>query len=175
MEENRRALQIVSILLQYPDDAPGSPLREIERSVSTLDDAVLRKKIEQFLCFARGTPLLDLQEAYTAAFDLNPKAGLYMTYPLFEKEVERSQALVGLCRFYRSEGYEPYPGELPDFLPLILEFLSVCSPPAFDSLVGLCRTPVASLTAHLKEIEHPYAGLLEIVSKLFNEPSDGGS
>lgn len=174
-KENRRILRIVSTLLQYPDAASRGAMGEIVRIVPTIEDPALREKMERFLSFARKIPLLDLQEAYTAAFDLDPEAGLYMTYPLFEKEVDRSQALVGLYGLYRDEGYEQCPGELPDFLPLILEFLSVCSPQAYDSLVSLCRSPVEELKTHLEKIEHPYTGLLEIVTDIFSGPSEGGS
>jgi nitrate reductase molybdenum cofactor assembly chaperone NarJ/NarW len=175
MNAGRRLLRIVSMLLQYPDAALREQLPEIGASIASLANADLREKLGGILSFMRESPLLDLQTTYTAAFDLDPQAGLYMTYPLFEKEVERSQALVGLYRFYRDEGYEPCSGEIPDFLPLILEFLSVCSPQAFDALVDLFRKPVRDLAAHLKESEHPYAGLLESVADLLNGKAEGGS
>ncbi|CAG0907646.1 unnamed protein product, partial [Darwinula stevensoni] len=81
----------------------------------------LKKVIEQF----EQQPLMTLQEAYVDLFDRTPSLSLHLFEHVYGESRERGQALVDLAELYREKGLVIATEELPDYLPLFLEYLAL--------------------------------------------------
>ncbi|WP_373499897.1 nitrate reductase molybdenum cofactor assembly chaperone [Desulfococcus sp.] len=165
-ENDRMQLKVIGFLLEYPDAAWMNALAGLDGVVAALEDGRGRQALRRFLGYAGGTPGIRLQETYTAAFDLNPSASLNLSYHLMGDSEDRGKALAGLLGVYHREGYDVAAGELPDYLPMVLEFLSVCPEPEGADLLWSCLGKVSTLAAHLEEEGHPYAGLLGLAADI---------
>ncbi len=80
--------------------------------------------IPPFAAYAAGAPLACLQEEYVATFDFNPALAPYLGHHLYGDNQKKGEYLVRLKQEFGRHGYEPGGNELPDHLPLLLEFLA---------------------------------------------------
>ncbi|MFC1837028.1 nitrate reductase molybdenum cofactor assembly chaperone [Thermodesulfobacteriota bacterium] len=173
IKETRSILKVLSILLQYPDQELVGAVQDLRRIVRTFSHSRTRTDCESFLEYLDSTPLVNLQEYYTANFDLNPATCLYLTYHELGDGKARGPALVRLKQLYKEAGYEPLNGELPDYLPLVLEFLSVCPERMWPEILIWFKKHMAGPASKLKESRSPYAWILEALMSLShtNAPS----
>ena len=170
-EKERTLLKVVSLLLQYPEAGLLDSLASLERAVSGIADPAAKVRCSDFLNHLRTTPLLRLQETYSATFDLNPSTSLDLGYHRWGDGKERGGALARLVSLYAKAGYEVANGELPDHLPLVLEFLSVCPEEMELEIINEYGSQVATLASRLAEDGSPYAGLVRMVSESFAKRS----
>jgi nitrate reductase delta subunit len=160
MEERRLFFKIFSELMQYPDEAWMKRLPEVKAVCAELPRK-LREKIEAFVAGIDSFPLLRLQEAYTAAFYMDANTTLNMTYYPWGDSEKRARALAQLERVYRDAGYERVGGELPDFLPLMMEFLSIHPEASEMELFRECLSSAETLRSRLRATAPEYAELLD--------------
>ena len=123
----------------------------------------------QFIAYLETTPLIRVQETYTETFDLNPSTCLNLTYHILGDDEKRGKIMSHFQEIYHQEGYETMTGELPDYLPLILEFLSECPESVSTGLLWSYLSPAESLAGLLKDSGNPYSLLLDIVSDFVRE------
>ena len=168
-DEKRFLLKVLSILLQYPDEELIRQLEELRDAAEEVHEPGARDKCLSFLNYLAETSLIQLQEAYSATFDLNPATCFNLTYHKWGDARERGSALVAFHRLYQNGGYECASRELPDYLPMILEFLSVNRQQNSFSLLEHYCDPVKTIRSRLQETGSPYAGLLDIVQDIFTE------
>ena len=71
------------------------------------------------------TPVPELQRLYVEAFDFSKQCSLRLTYHVHGDRRQRGMALLRLKGAYRAVGLEPPGTELPDYLPLMLEFATL--------------------------------------------------
>ncbi len=165
-ENDRVQCKLLAFLLEYPDSSWSSELADVREVVETVTDQQRRQLLQSFLDYAEVTPLLKLQETYTAAFDLEPAASLYLTYHLLGDSEDRGKALAKLLWVYHREGFDAAIGELPDYLPMMLEFLALCPEPEDATLLWSCLGRVNGVAEHLQKKSHPYAGLVRLVDTI---------
>lgn len=170
-EEERTLLKVVSLLLQYPEASLLDSLASLEGAVSEISDPGAKARCGDFLNHLRNTPLLRLQETYSATFDLNPSTSLDLGYHRWGDGKGRGSALAHLVSLYSKAGYEVAKGELPDYLPLVLEFLSLCPEGMALEIIDGYGGQVTTLASRLAEEGSPYAGLLRIISENFKNRS----
>jgi nitrate reductase delta subunit len=168
-EEDRHLLKVLSVLLQYPDDEFILMLEELKEAVEEITQEEHREKCTSFLDYMDNNPLIRLQEDYTATFDLNPATSLNLTYHKWGDARERGSALSDLNYLYHKAGYDTSDDDLPDYLPLILEFLSINTLTASFSLLGQYCDHVEAVGSRLREKGSPYAALFEIVLDIFGD------
>ncbi len=165
-ENDRRQCKLLAFLLEYPASSWHTDLADVNEVVADVIDQQQRELLQRFLIYAESTPLLQLQETYTSAFDLDPTTSLHLTYHLLGDSEDRGKALAKILWVYHREGYDAAIGELPDYLPMILEFLALCPEPEEATLLWSCLGTVATLAERLEKIQHPYAGLLELAADI---------
>lgn len=113
-----------------------------------------------FLEHVAATPLLDIQADFVHTFDLNPSASLYLTTHVYKDSPLQGRALAALLELYREGGCDPAHGELPDYLPMALEFLAVAPPWAATCLCEKFAPVVNKIAAHLTATQSPWAGMM---------------
>lgn len=151
---------MVSLLLRYPDEAFMRDLGAMSQCLGQQPEGGPEAILKAFIHQVRETPLIEVQETYTRTFDLNPGTSLDASCHQWGEEERRMQALSNLNRIYRDSGFEPGGGQLPDHLPMILEFLTVCSDQTFCLLSKEYRHSVSTLKTRLQGLGSPYADLM---------------
>ena len=168
--ERRIVLAVASRLLQYPDDEfPGQLplLRDAVRGVAPAAGQPLLRCIERL---ARS-PLLELQADYVATFDLRRRNCLYLTYHLNGDTRRRGTALWRLRQVYRDHGYSVAAGELPDFLPALLELAAETGVEEPLDLLLEHQAAIGVLGDALEEARSPYADVIAALQAALPPPS----
>lgn len=161
------AARVLSLCLQFPQKGFGETIAEACKSAGECGCPELAAIGRSFLPLLAGKKLLALQEEYTAAFDLNPKTCLDLTWHKWGDSRDRGKHLARLKALLREEGYEPAGGELPDYLPALLEFMSVCSEANRRTLAEEFGGEVNLLAARLREAGSSWSEVLEAAAGLF--------
>lgn len=174
-EEKRHLLRLLSILLQYPDDEYIISLQELKEAVEEILQVEQRESCLNFLNYLKNNPLIRLQEEYTATFDFNPATSLNLTYHKWGDTRERGNALVGFHQLYQTAGFANTSGELPDYLPLFLEFLSINHQECDCSFLGQYYDQVKAVGSRLKDQNSTYSGIFSIVLDIFREFETNGA
>jgi nitrate reductase molybdenum cofactor assembly chaperone NarJ/NarW len=127
----------LSALLSYPEAELLEALPEIR---AALDEERLlpRAALEQLIAELAGRGLYDSQERYVALFDRSRALSLHLFEHVHGESRDRGQAMVDLTSLYRSRGFEAAGNELPDYLPLFLEYVSLL--PAREAKDQLAET-----------------------------------
>ena len=163
------ARKVAAELLQYPDQRLIERLPVLTASVGGLP-AALREPLAGFLDHIAVTPLLELQEAYVATFDLKRKCCLYLSYYLNGDTRRRGMALVTFKDVYRQAGMPLESEELPDFLPVVLEFAAVGDAAAAETLLIAHRRGLEVLQLALDDLRSPYRSVLAAVMATLPPP-----
>lgn len=170
MKDQRCSIyKIISLLLHYPERRLLKDLGEIRETVLEIFDQHVKEACLEFLVHVDKTSLIRLQEDYTTTFDLNPPTSLNITYHKFAESRERGLALARFNQMYEEDGYERTTTELPDYLPMVLEFASVCAPERGVGILSEYSNEIARLSSRLATQGSPYAGLLGIIASMSRE------
>lgn len=155
------SLQVLSVLLHYPDDDLLNRLDEIASTVDRSHSAEINSAIQAYINYLKTHAPIHVQERYTAMFDMNPATTMNMTYHVYGDNEKRAAALAHLQHNYEQAGWQRITGELPDYLPMMLEFLSICPHPEYTAPVWLCLRGMQPLVERLEKNEPIYAALLQ--------------
>jgi nitrate reductase delta subunit len=150
--------KLLSVLLRYPDERLVAGRAEIEAAVAALPAA---EGLRRFTAYLAGRTQLELAAAYVETFDLRRHTSLYLTYYLHGDTRKRGMALLRLKRLYAAAGLELAGGELPDYLPLMLEFAALAPDGAGETLLREHRSGLELLRRGLRDAESPYAAVLD--------------
>jgi nitrate reductase delta subunit len=155
---------ISSRLLMYPDDQLIDELPLIRQGVATLPSHI-RVHFDRFFSEIEGKTLLELQEKYVAVFDLKRRCCLYLTYYLNGDTRLRGMALVRFQATYAQHGFQNETGELPDFLPMLLEFSAHGGDAAraAEALIDEHREGLEVLRVALEKVESPQRHIIAAV------------
>ena len=160
--------KILSVLLQYPEQELLDNLEEIKEWVNdTADiDSQERSILQTYLKQMEGSPLIDLQAEYVKTFDMVPEHSLHLTHHLFGDDKNRGPALIDLGELYKDYGVEVSESakELPDYLPLILEFAAYLDGSESTVFLSDAKKVFGVLMDNLKKAASPYADLISIIA-----------
>lgn len=121
-----RTLKAISLLLSYPTAELQAAMAAIGAALggdSRLSAPARAGLLSLTNTLAKGD-LYDLQESYVMLFDRSRSLSLNLFEHVHGESRERGGAMVSLIETYRAAGFEPATSELPDHLPVLLEFLS---------------------------------------------------
>ena len=169
-----KTFKILSALLSYPtselQDAADS-LRDTLRDEALLPDST-QQGLETLIGELAASDLYDLQERYVDLFDRGRSLSLYLFEHVHGESRDRGQAMIDLKTLYESHGLDTASSELPDFLPLFLEFLSTLPLDEARDLLGQTAHINASLGERLRKRDAPYAVLFEAIDLLAADTPD---
>ncbi|QDX82889.1 nitrate reductase molybdenum cofactor assembly chaperone [Denitratisoma sp. DHT3] len=169
--------KLIALLLNYPSDEDLAALTEAVRDegagstrtlVARLDDEGRLgdeevAAVAHFIDHLLATDPTQLRADYVQTFDMTPEHSLHLTHHIFGEEKTRGPALIDLGEIYRSYGLAHDPKELPDFLPLILEFVSGLEAEEGRVFLADMGKVLGVLATHLEQAGSPYASLIRIV------------
>ncbi len=157
--------KILSILLSYPRSQWLGQLAEIENYIRQ-QHTDFSGSLAPFLTYLREHDEIELQEQYVSTFDRGRSHSLHLFEHLHGEDRARGQAMVDLLSEYQSRGFEPKDSELPDYLPLFLEFLSNVDVAEANSLLADAVHVIAYLAENLRKDDSVYAPVMEAVVTL---------
>ena len=164
--DRARIFQLASLLLTYPDAellAAGAELRAAAAGIPEFDG---------FLDWLLATSPIEAQRHYVQTFDLRRRSGLYLTYYLHGDTRKRGMALLMLKQRYRAHDLRLADGELPDLLPVVLEFAATAGPGDGEAPLRQHRQGIELLRAALSDTRTPYAMVLDAVCAVLPELTD---
>jgi nitrate reductase molybdenum cofactor assembly chaperone NarJ/NarW len=154
--------KITSILLRYPDEHVLAHLDDVAAALPAIGAPRARTSLADVVDWLRTVPATEAAQRYVSTFDHTRRRSLYLTYYRHGDTRARGMALLALKHTYRSAGYDPPERELPDFLPLILEFAALAPEPGTRILVQ-CQAGLELLRRALHEAASPYGHLIDAV------------
>lgn len=162
-----RIYTILSRLLDYPTDTLKAHLGEIREAVAEEPGLTgeQRRAMVEVVRWMEESDLLELQRTYVDTFDLIPEHSLHLTHHLFGDDRGRGPAMVELGEHYKAHGYRPVESELPDYLPLILEYVSTLDEMQARVFLADAAKVTGLLADNLAKAESPYAPLLRIIEQ----------
>ena len=156
--------KLLSVLFRYPDAALVEAREELLREIASLPKSRAKRSLVEFHGYLEGSSPVKLAQTYVETFDLRRRTSLYLTYYLHGDTRKRGMALLRLRRLYKSAGLEAATGELPDYLPLMLEFAALAPNGLGETLLREHRPSLELLRRGLTEAESPYAHLLDALT-----------
>ncbi len=157
------AWRIASALMRYPNAELVAALPAIR--AAAIDQKVPHTdEITRLIDVWSDRELIELETEYVEIFDLGRSTSLYLTWHQYGDRRQRGLVLSKLKREYMTHGMNPVENELPDWLPLMLEFAAAAPEPAGAELLEKWRAPIELIRKVLREQERPQAVLLDLVS-----------
>ena len=155
-------LRLVALLLEYPDEelfAATGAMRAVAGEIPGRAGRDLSEFLDQRSRIGRDRA----QEEYVATFDFHKRASLHLSYFRDGDRRQRGATLLGIKHRYREAGLELQGGELPDYLPAILEFAALAPGEDADAVLARMGPGIELLRACLHDIDSSYAGVLDAV------------
>jgi nitrate reductase molybdenum cofactor assembly chaperone NarJ/NarW len=163
--------KLCSLLLLYPDAELLEAGGELRAAVAELPRSRAADALGEFLDWWSSSDPLELAEHYVETFDLDKRSGLYLTFYGKGDKRERGQALVRLKRMYRASGLPLEGTELPDYLPVMLEFAAAAPAGRGELVLREHRAALELVRIGLHERDDPYARVLDAVCLTLGEAS----
>ncbi|MDP2433641.1 MAG: molecular chaperone TorD family protein [Pseudomonadota bacterium] len=172
--------KVLSKLLDYPDEALMAAIPELRVEIKRGFEAAEWLVLDRFLNHLESLDLTELQGAYVQTFDLTPEHALNLTHHLFGDDKNRGPALIDLSVFYKEYGMEMVTkdapanddaanegasNEIPDYLPLMLEFSEMLSEEEARIFMSQWAKILNQLASNLEEVQSPYAPLIRLVEQ----------
>lgn len=164
--ERANAYKLCSLALQYPDEDLIAGRGELAAAAGELPGGPVASALGLFFAWFAQIPPLELAQHYVKTFDLHKRTGLYVTFYSHGDRRERGLVLLRLKQLYRAAGLPPEGPELPDYLPLMLEFAAAAAPEQGDLVLREHRPALEVIRLSLHDQESPYEHVLEAVCEL---------
>jgi len=168
-----KTLKILGHLLTYPSAELLQALPEFQdilKKETWLSGESL-KTLDHLIDWMSDQDLLDLQEEFVALFDRTPSLCLHLFEHVHGDSRDRGQALVDLSGVYKDVGLLINTEEMPDYLPLFLEYLSVIEAEESRENLGEIANVLGVLAGRLKNRQSPYASVFEaLIEAAANKP-----
>ena len=160
-----RLYNIMARLLDYPT---GELVQNLPAIMATLKQDPLvtapeREELMQLISWIQLHDLTGLQADYVQTFDMTPEHDLHLTHHLFGDDQGRGPALIDLSEHFKGSGLQLKKGEIPDFLPAILEYVSTLDDMQARIFLGDASKVLKVLAENLEKAGSPYAKLLRII------------
>lgn len=163
-----KILKVISLLLDYPDDTLREGRVELEAAIAAAREIspAMRESLKALLARVAGEELMDVQEDYSELFERGRNLSLLLFEHVHGESRDRGQAMVDLMAQYEEAGFAIGVKELPDYIPLYLEYLA--SREDGEAREGLADVEhlLALLAARLEERGSDYAACLRALLQI---------
>jgi nitrate reductase delta subunit len=156
-----KTFKVLSALLSYPTEAliEAAPEFVAVLDAESLVPAARRGAVDVLIGEIAAGDLYDLQERYGLLFDRSKTLALHLFEHVHGESRDRGQAMVDLKAMYENAGLFIAANELPDYVPLLLEFLSIR--PLARELLGQTAHILAALAERLGRRESNYKAVFD--------------
>ena len=172
-----RTLRVLARLVGYPGRelrANLPLLREALHAEGALGASRLAELDALLAQLARSDPL-DAEADYVQLFDSGRRTSLHLFEHVHGDSRDRGPAMIDLARTYEKAGLYLAAGELPDYLPLVLEFLSLCPADEARALLTDAAPVLHVLSERLEKRDSAYAAVFNVLGALGDTRPDTAS
>jgi nitrate reductase delta subunit len=164
----------LALLLRYPTQETRALLPAAAEvfSADTALPAPIRGALGRLIDELSALDLYEAQERYVWLFDRTRSLSLNLYEHVHGESRDRGQAMVALLELYRSKGLELSANELPDHLPVFLEFLSTLPDDEAALLLGEASHVLSALGERLHRRQSPYRAVFGALAALAADPAD---
>jgi len=162
-----KVLKLVGVLLDYPAELLWQHREELLQACDAQElPPSRRRQLAGFVGDLLELDAMTAQERWLGLFDRGRSMSLLLFEHIHGESRDRGQAMVDLIDSYRKHGFEMASRELPDYLPLVLEYLSLRPQDEVSDWLGHTSHILELLAARAGERESPYALLFELLIEL---------
>lgn len=164
--------QVAAWCLGYPDDALHDRVHLMSQALDEQAPSESVASLRTFLDHISGTDRAVLAQHYTDVFELSRKQTLYLSYWSAGDTRRRGEVLAGFKQRYRDCGFVVnLLGELPDYLPIVLEFAALADPAGGAELLADNRPALELIRFALLDKASPYSDVLAAVCATIPGPA----
>ena len=163
--------KLCSLALQYPDEEILAARPDLLAAAFELPGSPGTAALRRFCEWWAAADPLAVQQQYVETFDLDKRCGLYLTFYDEGDRRQRGMTLLRLKRIYRAAGLPLEGSELPDYLPVMLEFAAAA--PRFQGEIVLRehRAALELLQCSLRDRGTPYVQVIDAICLTVGESS----
>ncbi len=165
------SLRVLATLLGYPDAQMRGwlpEMRELLRAEATLSPS-RHAEIEALMDSLQGAGELDAEADYVELFDRGRGTSLHLFEHVHGDSRDRGPAMIDLGQTYEKAGLILAEGELPDYLPAVLEFVSTQPPTEARAFLGEMAHIFNAIFGALQQRSSAYASVLGALLELAGE------
>ena len=156
-----RTLKALSLVLSYPTRELQQAMPEIGAVLASDSrvTAAARRALRPLVDDLSQRDIFDLEEQFVLLFDRSRTLSLNLFEHVHGESRDRGGAMVSLVETYRAGGFDPVTSELPDHLPVLLEFLATRPAPEAQETLADAAHIFTALVARLERRESAYAAV----------------
>ena len=170
----RLSLRVLAHLLRYPDAVLRAHAAEMAQALQ--DEAALPSgrvtELQALLSRLASMPALQVESEYVELFDRGRSTALHLFEHVHGDSRDRGPAMIDLIQTYEQAGLYLGPEELPDHLPVLLEFASTQPPQQAREFLAETAHIVRVIFSALLKRQSPYASVLAAVLELSGEKAE---
>ncbi len=163
-----KTFKVLSLLLSYPQ---AEWLNELSLMEEVLEqekkhNGAAKQQLNALFHALRTETLLESEQTYVGTFDRNPSHSLHLFEHIHGESRDRGSAMVNLIEEYRKHGLDMDAAELPDYVPLFLEYLSQLPDQDARKLLGEAVDVLALIGRKLKGNNSPYHAVFTVLESM---------
>lgn len=172
-----RSLKAISLLLSYPTTELQAAMPEIGAVLAsdTRLTAAARRELRPLVDWLQSGDIFEVQETYVGLFDRSRTLSLNLFEHVHGESRDRGGAMVSLVEMYREAGFDPVTSELPDHLPVLLEFLATRPFTEVQETLADAAHILAALRDRLARRESPYGAVFASLLQIAGVKADAGA
>jgi nitrate reductase delta subunit len=158
----------LSALISYPSEELQGAAAELRATLDAeaLVPPALRNELDALISEIAAGDLYDLQERYVLLFDRTRSLSLHLFEHVHGESRDRGQAMIDLKNQYERHGLTITAAELPDYLPLFLEYLATRPAAEACTLLGEPAHILVALAERLRQRKSPYQAVFRALAAL---------
>ena len=166
-----RSLRVLALLLGYPDAGLRGHLADLRGALHTERalSASRLTELDALIASLQRSATLDVESDYVELFDRGRATSLHLFEHVHGDSRERGPAMIDLAQTYEKAGLFLGEGELPDFLPVVLEFTSTQPPREARAFLAEMAHIFNAIFAALQQRGSAYASVLGALLELAGE------
>ena len=165
------SLRVLARLLSYPDATLRSDLFDMHEALHA-DKTVMPGRLAELdalMATLKNGDSLENEAAYVEMFDRGRATSLHLFEHVHGDSRDRGPAMIDLAQTYEKAGLYIGPGEMPDYLPVVLEFVSTQPPREARAFLGEMAHIFNAIFSALQQRESAYASVLGALLELAGE------
>ena len=166
-----KSLRVLALLLGYPDAELRAHLGDLRAALHAeraLSPARLAE-LDALIATLGRKAVLEVESDYVELFDRGRATSLHLFEHVHGDSRDRGPAMIDLTKTYEQAGLFLGENEMPDFVPVVLEFTSTLQPRQAREFLGEMAHIFNAIFAALQKRESPYACVLGALLELAGE------
>jgi len=164
-------LKVMAHLLSYPDAALRRHLPELRGALQAEQALASARLVElqTLMAHLAGPDALEIEAQYVELFDRGRATSLHLFEHVHGDSRDRGPAMIDLAQTYEKSGLYLGPDEMPDYLPVVLQFVSTQPPTEARAFLGEMAHIFNAIFNALQQRNSAYASVLGALIELAGE------